>query len=109
MKPVDLRELIDQIHVLLDIEWTYDTAVPALSSLPMRELLVMDAPGPGDIDELMRLSEIGYVRGIEAKLDELVAQSARYQPLVGQLRVLASSFDLRGFNATLAAIRRIHV
>jgi hypothetical protein len=25
------------------------------------------------------------------------------------LRVLASSFDLRGFNATLAAIRRTHV
>jgi hypothetical protein len=57
----------------------------------------------------MRLSEIGYVRGIEAKLDELVAQSARYQPLIGQLRALASSFDLRGFNATLAAIRRTHV
>jgi CheY-like chemotaxis protein len=109
MKPVDLRQLLDTIHVLLDIEWTYDTAVAALPSLPMKDLLVMDAPGPRDIDELMRLSEIGYVRGIEAKLDELVAESARYQPLIGQLRVLASSFDLRGFNATLAAIRRTHV
>ena len=109
MKPVDLRQLLDTIHVLLDIEWTYDSAVAALPSLPMKDLLVMDAPGPHDIDELMRLSEIGYVRGIEAKLDELVAQSARYQPLIGQLRVLASSFDLRGFNATLAAIRRTHV
>jgi hypothetical protein len=75
----------------------------------MKDLLVMDAPDPRDIDELMRLGEIGYVRGIEAKLDELAAHSARYQPLIGQLRALASSFDLRGFNATLAAIRRTHV
>jgi len=109
MKPVDLRQLLDTIHVLLDIEWTYDSALLTQPSLPMKDLLVMDAPGPHDIDELMRLSEIGYVRGIEAKLDELVAQSMRYQPLIGQLRVLANSFDLRGFNATLAAIRRTHV
>src|SRR5882757_2355602 len=109
MKPVDLRQLLDTIHVLLDIEWTYDTAVLTLPSLPMKDLLVMDAPAPDDLDELMRLGEIGYVRGIEEKLDELDTQSPRCQPLIGQLRTLAGSFDLRGFNATLAAIRRTHV
>jgi CheY-like chemotaxis protein/anti-sigma regulatory factor (Ser/Thr protein kinase) len=109
MKPVDLRQLLDTIHVLLDVEWTYDTEPARAPSLPMKDLLLMEAPAPHDLEELMRLSEIGYVRGIEAKLDELAAQSPRCGPLIAQLRALASSFDLRGFNATLAAIRRTHV
>jgi hypothetical protein len=109
MKPVDLRQLLDTVHVLLDIEWTYDASAVSAPSLPMKDLIVMDAPAPDEIDELMRLGQIGHMRGIEAKLDELAVQSPRCQPLIGQLRALANSFDLRGFNATLAAIRRTHV
>jgi signal transduction histidine kinase/CheY-like chemotaxis protein len=108
MKPVHLRQLLEQMHLLLDIEWTYDKTSDIAPSLPLKSLAAMDIPPEHDLDDLIRLGEIGHVRGIEAKLDALAAAQTQYQPLVAQLRTLVMSFDLRGFNATLSVIRRHH-
>ncbi|HMK81371.1 MAG TPA: ATP-binding protein [Xanthobacteraceae bacterium] len=108
MKPVHLRQLLEQMHILLDIEWTYDRTIDPTPSLPLKSLAAMDIPPDHELDDLMRLGEIGHIRGIEAKLDALATAQAQYQPLIAQLRVLVMSFDLRGFNAALSVIRRHH-
>jgi signal transduction histidine kinase len=108
MKPVHLRQLLEQMHILLDIEWTYDKSRAPAPALPLNSLAALDVPPPRDLDELMRLGEIGHIRGIETKLDAL-AETPQYAPLAAQLRTLVMSFDLRGFNAALSIIRRHHV
>jgi DNA-binding response OmpR family regulator len=34
MKPVDIRQLLDKIHALLNVEWTYDLPEEAPGSTP---------------------------------------------------------------------------
>jgi signal transduction histidine kinase/ActR/RegA family two-component response regulator len=109
MKPVHLRQLLEQIHILLDIEWTYEKASELTPPLPLKSLIALDLPAAQDLDELIRLGEIGHIRGIEAKLDALAETAPQCGPLIGQLRTLVMSFDLRGFNAAVSVVRRHHV
>jgi signal transduction histidine kinase/DNA-binding response OmpR family regulator len=106
MKPLHLRQLLEQIHLLLDIEWTYSD-VPERPPSALASMAGIDIP-PRELDELRRLGEIGHVRGIEAKLDELIALAPHHALLFAQLRTLATSFDLRGFNAALSVDSRDH-
>jgi len=48
------------------------------------------------VHELMRLGEIGYVRGIEAKLSDL-AKLDENKPFTDALRTYVQAFDLGGF------------
>jgi len=62
------------------------------------------APASHHVDELRRLGEIGYVRGIESKLAELDAEAG----LIGFVAVLRdhlSRFDFERFNKTLDEVR----
>ena len=69
MKPVDVRQLLKKIHALVNIEWIYETEAPSPG--------VTVAPPPGnsalpagcDIDELIRLGEIGHVTRILEAID----------------------------------------
>jgi signal transduction histidine kinase/CheY-like chemotaxis protein len=72
MKPIDLRQLLKKIHALLDIAWLYDTEAPS----PVPSLASPAAlPSPRDIDELIRLGEIGHVTRIIEKLNEIESGS----------------------------------
>jgi hypothetical protein len=48
------------------------------------------------VQELLLLAEIGYIRGIEAKLADLAKVEAN-QPLTEELRSYVAAFDLNGF------------
>ena len=52
------------------------------------------------MQELLRLGEIGYIRGIEAKLADLAALDEN-QPFTTALRPYLQAFDLDGFLAFL--------
>ncbi|MBO9099233.1 MULTISPECIES: hybrid sensor histidine kinase/response regulator [unclassified Rhizobium] len=96
-KPVDIRQLRDRLALHLGLKWIYaDTvAVPAIKApLPMK------SPGLDHIGELISLAEIGYIRGIEAKLTDL-ARLPENQPFIDALRVYVQAFDLTGFLAFL--------
>ncbi|OWK24426.1 hypothetical protein AJ87_22295 [Rhizobium yanglingense] len=56
----------------------------------------MKSPGCAHIEELLRLGEIGYIRGIEAKLADLAKVEAN-QPFTDELRTYVAAFDLAGF------------
>ncbi len=96
-KPVDIRQLRDRLALHLDLKWIYaDTVAAPVVKAP----LPMKSPGPDPIAELISLAEIGYIRGIEAKLADL-AKLDDNQPFIDALRVYVQAFDLSGFVAFL--------
>jgi response regulator RpfG family c-di-GMP phosphodiesterase len=107
MKPIDLRQLLKTIHVLLNIEWIYDTPDKAAAPSPPTTSQLRLPPGD-DIDELINLGEIGHVRRIQEKLNEIEHTAAEYSGFVAPLRAFISAFDLKRYLATLEAMRSGH-
>ncbi len=73
-KPIEVNHLLASIRDALGLDWIYDEAsapkpANAAVPLPMQHLA-----------DLHRLGKIGYVRGIEAKLDEVAGASPEYSP-----------------------------
>ncbi|HEY1542853.1 MAG TPA: ATP-binding protein [Xanthobacteraceae bacterium] len=105
MKPIDLRQLLKKIHALLNIEWTYEEpAAEAVSAAPAAVVV----PSAADIVELIGLGEIGHVRRIHEKLNDISNASPACAVFVGELRGLVKAFDLKRYVATLEAIRNGH-
>ncbi len=99
-KPFDLRQLLDRVQALLKIAWI--EARDRRASEPA-SMAPVSSPGAEHVAELRRLGAIGYVKGIEAKLDELDGVDAN-RPFVVEMRRLVRNFDFRRYNAVLEAI-----
>lgn len=92
-KPVDIRQLRDKLALHLGLNWVYadDAPIP-----PAKTEAPMLSPGAAHVQELLRLGEIGYIRGIEAKLSDLAKLEAN-RPFTEALRPYVAAFDLAGF------------
>jgi signal transduction histidine kinase/CheY-like chemotaxis protein len=107
MKPIDLRQLLKKIHALLDIEWLYDTEAGRTPA--PRESLAADAlPAVRDIDELIRLGEIGHVTRIIEKLNEIESGSPDCGAFIGRMRAMVNAFDFRRYTSALREVRGAH-
>ncbi|SCB60548.1 Signal transduction histidine kinase [Rhizobium aethiopicum] len=92
-KPVDIRQLRDKLALHLGLNWTYADDAPAA---PAKTDAPMMSPGAAHVQELLRLGEIGYIRGIDAKLSDL-AKVETNRPFTEALRPYVAAFDLAGF------------
>ncbi len=101
-KPFDLASLIDVVGSLLGLDWM-DGAPQTAGATPAPA----DArhPAAADVGELKRLASIGYVRGIEGKLAEIVEADPAQAPLVAALRERVARFDLDGLSHLLDTLR----
>jgi len=97
-KPVDMRQLSDRLAVHLGLSWIYEDELQAMAE-PTATLPVV-IPDENHLQDLLRLGEIGYVRGIESKLADL-AQTQQYQSFVAELTVHVQAFDLDGYMTLL--------
>ena len=106
MKPIDLHQMLKQIHALLDIEWIYetDTRTPSLPALPSTSM----PPTRGDIDELIRLGDIGHVRRILEKLDEIESASPECRDFTIRMRSMVTAFDFQTYVSALKEVRGAH-
>ncbi|MGA8650118.1 MAG: ATP-binding protein [Xanthobacteraceae bacterium] len=109
MKPVDWRQLLKKIHTLLDIEWLYETdtavaSVPAIARSPSASML----PAAADIAELIRLGEIGHVRAIFEKLNEIEGAAPECGDFVARIRAIVNAFDLERYAVALEEVRGAH-
>jgi len=105
IKPIDLRQMLEKFHTLLDIEWTTrdEIAMPRPAPPAPSRILALDA-----INALIGLGQIGHFRGISATLDEIEASSPEHAAAVAELRAIANSFNLSRFLTVLEAQRRTH-
>lgn len=97
-KPFGVRQLTDKLAVHLRLEWIYEgdaKDVPANGRVS-----TVKSPGDHHVQELIQLGEIGYVRGIEAKLTE-IALNPENQPFAEAVRAYVQAFDLTGYDAFL--------
>ncbi len=102
-KPFDIRQLQDKLAVHLALEWIYsDTVQPAAKAKAKH---TMTNPGAAHVEELIRLGEIGYVRGIEAKLADLARQEEN-QPFTDAVKTYVQAFDLAGYADFLQNINK---
>jgi len=109
IKPIDLRQMLEKFHTLLDIEWTACDEIAKVPSAPAPPAPVKSLAkslAPDAVDALIRLGQIGHFRGISAALDEIEAASPECAAPVAELRAIANSFNLTRFLTVLDAQRR---
>jgi signal transduction histidine kinase/DNA-binding NarL/FixJ family response regulator len=110
VKPIDVQALLTAIQNTLGLEWIYEEAdaAPAEPGNKAAPNAGNGVPSPvpaQHLDDLHQLGKIGYVRGIEAKLDELEAADPAHLTFVSDMRALVRNFELKRYMATLEAMR----
>ena len=102
-KPFNIRQLLEKLEKHMQLRWTDDrehekttAPAPAQASQPGSPV----NPGNRHVRELISLAEIGYIHGIEAKLDELDNTPAN-GPLVALLRGHLKVFDFESYTRVL--------
>ncbi len=99
-KPVDLAALVERAGALLGLDYVVEGAATPAPGARKAEASER-RPSPAQIEELIRLGEIGYVSGIEAKLAELKEKEAGCSPFVAAALERIQAFDMRGYMALL--------
>ncbi|MDQ0509639.1 hybrid sensor histidine kinase/response regulator [Ancylobacter amanitiformis] len=102
VKPVNLRGLLEKLEKLLDLNWIGEGEIVP-EAMPRAPLL---PPADRHIEDLVKLGEIGYVRGIQAKLTEIESASPEHGAFVTHMRDLMETFDLKQYMTVLEALRR---
>lgn len=98
MKPIDVPRLLEQIGQLLNIEWQYaseDTPEPVWT--PGKSAY----PSAQDVAELIDFGQMGHVKAIHAKLDQLSADYPEQAAFVTRMRALIDQFDFNQYLSTL--------
>jgi CheY-like chemotaxis protein len=101
MKPIDIPRLLETIRQLLKLEWQYETdQIATLRWKPDRD----QRPPVKDVEELIDLGQMGYIRAIQVKLDTLGTDHPEHAAFVSQMRALIDRFDLDQYMATLKTL-----
>ncbi|UPA26598.1 hybrid sensor histidine kinase/response regulator [Shinella oryzae] len=100
-KPFNLRELTDKLALHMGLDWIYHDD----AATDDRSKTSIVIPEEDHVRELIRLGEIGYIRGIEAKLAE-IAGVPEHQPFAEAVRAYVQVFDLAGYDAFLRTMDR---
>ncbi|UWU68850.1 ATP-binding protein [Bradyrhizobium sp. NC92] len=101
MKPIDIPRLLATIRQLLKIEWQYGSDEVAV---PLWHPETGSKPPLRHIEALIGLGQIGYVKGIQLKLDEIGSEHPEHADFVAQMRSLVDRFDLDQYMATLKTL-----
>src|ERR1700749_194274 len=101
MKPIDIPRLLELIRQLLKIEWQYETGQTATAPWKPE---TGSRPQVGDVEELIDLGQMGYIRGIQLKLEEMAKDQPEHADFVAQMRALIDRFDLDQFMANLKTL-----
>ncbi|TPQ42565.1 hybrid sensor histidine kinase/response regulator [Bradyrhizobium guangdongense] len=101
MKPIDIPKLLETVRQLLKLEWQYGSDEIVV---PLWRPDVGTRPPVRHIEELIGLGQIGYVKGIQLKLDELGSEHPEHADFVAQMRFLVDRFDLDQYMATLKTL-----
>ncbi|MGE5655600.1 MAG: PAS domain S-box protein [Actinomycetota bacterium] len=102
-KPLESKELLEQLRVLMGLEWIYQEAGEGkknkASSLPQTAdcttVSAMIPPDSESIASLLKLTAIGDIEGILEEIAKLEKLNQQLEPFANHLRQLAKSFQLK--------------
>jgi CheY-like chemotaxis protein len=114
IKPFVADSLLQTLSELLGLEWIVAND-EALINPDTLAAITTGEPSPTEIlpslrelDDLRRLGEIGYVRGIRQKLSDLASQSDDYAWLVAKLEPMSRNLDFQSYIGLLSdLIKRV--
>ncbi len=96
VKPLNVSELIELIGRRLRLMWVTDAVeLPEVEAGAVGEVSVLQFPPSEYLDELQRLAEIGYVRGILKKLDEISSLDGTYRGFVDTVQHMLKQYEFR--------------
>lgn len=95
-KPVHTPELLERIHKHLDLQWLRRTL-----QLPAATPDAVVRPSATDLEALRELGAMGYIRGIQEKLDAIDRLTPASASFTAPLRALVKSYRLDEFNRQL--------
>lgn len=101
MKPIDIPRLLETIRQLLKLQWQYAADKIAL---PQWKPETGSRPPARHVEELIGLGQLGYIKGIHAKLDEIDNDFPEHADFVAEMRSLIDRFDLDRYMATLKTL-----
>lgn len=96
-KPVMVEDLLNHLGRLLKLDWQ---VAPVEAAMPAGDLHRV-ALEREDAEALLELGAMGYIKGIQAKLEEIRGRRAETRELTAHLRALAGEFQLSEFNQVL--------
>jgi signal transduction histidine kinase/CheY-like chemotaxis protein len=102
MKPIELPRLLEQIGQLLKIEWQYERN--EVAPQPQWTPTTGARPPVHHVEELISLGQMGHIRAIQLKLDEIGSDHPEHADFVAQMRSLIDRFDLDQYMATLKTL-----
>ena len=101
IKPIDVRVLLQRIGGLLKLEWTHEAAAPPPGRTSFSRA---EVPPRRHIDDLRQLGQIGYVRGIQAKLTEIESEAPGHRAFVAEMRTLVENCEMTRYMAALEGL-----
>jgi CheY-like chemotaxis protein len=101
MKPIDIPRLLETIRQLLKLDWKYDSDEIIV---PRWQPETGSRPSVKHVEELIGLGQIGYIKAIQVKLDEIGSAHPEHADFVLQMRGLVDRFDLDQYMATLKTL-----
>ncbi|MGQ0621627.1 MAG: ATP-binding protein [Panacagrimonas sp.] len=101
VKPVHVATLMDRIRETLDLIWIERGQDAAIETAAMEQTPQRTRPADGDLQALRELGDLGHVRGILEKLDEIDRQDVRNAAFTAPLRAHIKAFELPEFMSLL--------
>jgi signal transduction histidine kinase/FixJ family two-component response regulator len=101
-KPVRMNELLDWLGRALDLRWLSARAAATEPAATPDEAGSLTLPAPTQLRALQELVNIGYVRGIVKRLDQIETELPQSAAFVGRMRVMARGFQLDEMNGVLS-------
>ena len=103
MKPVDIALLMKTIVGLLNLH-TKEDKTPAVT--PRAPIIVTDLERPSEarVQDLIRLCEIGYLRGLRETLADITEKDPAHEAFASHMLAYVEAVDLRGLMASLERV-----
>ena len=95
VKPVKVNNLLEKIAANLDLNWRYTDEIRRQKINTKTKLTPDDMPPANDLDDIKRLAEIGFAKGIKTKLDELEANNLASQFFISHIKDLVKGFEFK--------------
>ena len=105
MKPLQISALLEALKQALDLQWVFDeNDQPPHASLALDCLAPSQIPARHQLVELRKLGQMGYIRGILNKLEEIGREAPETAPVLDHLREIAEDCDMERYEAAMESL-----